>query len=216
MSKAFRAFTKLKSDNKIRDFNSRLFESYRISCNFTHNEYTCRKISESAKLRVGDKNPFYGRVHSDESKIKMSNKRKEYLSTHEGSFKGKHWSESDRKRISSQHLGVKLSEDHRKRISDGCKKVKDKLSANKNRTWCNNGSIQIFLKPNELIPDGFIKGQLPMSLKNKLKCKEAAKSRNYIKKNNGSLGMHWYNNGVYNKLFYECPENFIVGRLHKA
>jgi hypothetical protein len=30
---------------------------------------------------------------------------------------------------------------------------------------------------------------------------------------NGSLGMHWYNNGLVNKLAFECPEGFIAGRL---
>ena len=30
---------------------------------------------------------------------------------------------------------------------------------------------------------------------------------------NGSLGMHWYNNGKVNKFAYECPEGFVKGRL---
>ena len=30
---------------------------------------------------------------------------------------------------------------------------------------------------------------------------------------NGSLGMHWYNNGIVNNLAYECPEGFVKGRL---
>lgn len=30
---------------------------------------------------------------------------------------------------------------------------------------------------------------------------------------NGSLGMHWYNNGIVNKFTYTCPEGFVKGRL---
>lgn len=30
---------------------------------------------------------------------------------------------------------------------------------------------------------------------------------------NGSLGMHWYNNGEVNKLTNSCPEGFVLGRL---
>lgn len=30
---------------------------------------------------------------------------------------------------------------------------------------------------------------------------------------NGSLGMHWYNNGIVNKFTYTCPDGFVKGRL---
>jgi group I intron endonuclease len=39
------------------------------------NESTRLKNSESAKKRIGDKNPFYGKTHSDYSKNEMSKKR---------------------------------------------------------------------------------------------------------------------------------------------
>ena len=29
----------------------------------------------------------------------------------------------------------------------------------------------------------------------------------------GATGMHWYNNGIVNKVSYECPEGFVEGRL---
>jgi len=35
-------------------------------------ESTKRKISEKAKLRTGEKNPFYGRIHTEETKSKIS------------------------------------------------------------------------------------------------------------------------------------------------
>ena len=30
-----------------------------------------------------------------------------------------------------------------------------------------------------------------------------------------AFGKHWYNNGIINKLCYECPEGFTPGQLHK-
>jgi group I intron endonuclease len=36
-----------------------------------HTEETCKKMSESHKLLIGDKNPFYGKSHSEETKTKI-------------------------------------------------------------------------------------------------------------------------------------------------
>lgn len=38
-------------------------------------------------------------------------------------------------------------------------------------------------------------------------------TRNKLSKN--GIGRHWYNNGQINKFFYECPDGFTPGQLHK-
>ena len=42
---------------------------------------------------------------------------------------------------------------------------------------------------------------------------ESAKKRPITK---GSKGMSWFNNGVINKMAYECPEGFVKGKLKKV
>ena len=45
------------------------------------------------------------------------------------------------------------------------------------------------------------------------KMSESAKKRPITK---GSKGMSWFNNGVINKMAYECPEGFVKGKLKKV
>jgi hypothetical protein len=42
-----------------------------------HSDITKKKISEKSKQRIGEKNPFYGKKHSEETKIRIANKLKE-------------------------------------------------------------------------------------------------------------------------------------------
>lgn len=39
---------------------------------------------------------------------------------------------------------------------------------------------------------------------------------NMSKLSRGSTGMHWFNNGIENKMAFECPEGFVKGRLKKC
>ena len=48
-----------------------------------------------------------------------------------------------------------------------------------------------------------------LSEETKKKISAAHKGR----KTKGSTGMHWYNNGIDNVLYYTCPEGYIKGRL---
>lgn len=49
-------------------------------------------------------------------------------------------------------------------------------------------------------------------------CENISKSKkgnNNAKGNKNTKGMHWYNNGIENKLTYDCPEGFVKGMLKK-
>ena len=58
-------------------------------------------MSESAKQRVGEANPFYGKKHSAETKQKISDKKK----GQKGSMLGKHHTEETRQKISQLRMG---------------------------------------------------------------------------------------------------------------
>lgn len=47
-------------------------------------------------------------------------------------------------------------------------------------------------------------------IKNSIKFKEAMKNRIIPK------GRHWYNNGLLNKLDFECPEGFVKGKIRRG
>lgn len=63
-----------------------------------------QKISES---KIGEKNPFYGRKHSPETRQKMSENRR-----------GKKMSDETKQKISESKLGQQLSPEHKKKLSE--------------------------------------------------------------------------------------------------
>lgn len=78
-------------------------------------EETKEKLSEIAKQRTGEKNPFYGKHHSEESKLKMSESKK-----------GKSLTEEHKQKISNAikgenhpNYGKHLSEETKKKIGKG-------------------------------------------------------------------------------------------------
>lgn len=110
------------------------------SGNPMRNEESRNKDSEAHK---GEKNPFYGKKHSEEARKKIS----------EGN-KGKKYSEDSRKKISiamKGKPGKPRSEEAKKKIG-----IASKLR-NKNRCWFNNGKINKFCFE---CPEGFVPGQL--------------------------------------------------------
>ena len=59
------------------------------------------KISEHAKLRTGEKNPFYGKRHSDETKLKIHNSLIGHISWN----KGKKLNEETKQKIRESMIG---------------------------------------------------------------------------------------------------------------
>ena len=92
-------------------------------------EETRRKISETHKgLQVGEKNPFYGKQHTEETRRKISK-----------SQKGKHLSEETKRKMSesrkgrpspnkgkpAHNKGIPMSEEQKRKISESKKNISD-------------------------------------------------------------------------------------------
>lgn len=145
-----------------------------------YEEATKEAARASSEANKGEKNPMYGKKHSEEAKKKIS-------AAHKGeknSFYGKHHSAETRKKISEGNKGKptwskgkKLSEETKKKISEAQKgennhnygkhfseetkkKLSEAMKGNKyhlGKHWFNNGKIN---KRAYECPDGFIPGML--------------------------------------------------------
>ena len=128
-----------------------------------HTKESKQRIGNSVR---GEKNGFYGKQHSEETRKIMSKKRKQRITKDE-----------TRAKMSKAHKGKKFTEEHRHKISEAQKGEKGnnwgkKLSNNtkqkisktiSNQKWLNNGTINKRV-PTELVPDyiqqGFVYGRL--------------------------------------------------------
>lgn len=75
-------------------------------------------------------------------------------------------------------------------------------------TCYTNGTKNIFIKPGELVPEGFVKGMVHPNRKSRKGCKVKPTT----------TGTFWVNNGAINKLIQPegiIPDGFIKGRLMK-
>ena len=136
------------------------------------------------------KGNFYGMHHTEESKRKNAEKHK-----------GKHHTEETRRKMSEAHKGRTSPMKGRLQTKDAKEKISNKLKGLKKpkRTpqHCKHLSESL-------------KGKYQQSPEFRRMNSERQKGHKW---SNGSLGMHWYNNGKENRLTYECPEGFVKGRM---
>ena len=126
--------------------------------------------------------------------------------------------------ISAEEYAI-LRKQHAKAVSDKQKnkivlnKTKEKISkshANVNGTnnpaygrhWYNNGKERLYLKDTDIIPEGFVKGNLPLTEEDKQKKSKASRHLTTCK------GTHWFNNGIKEIMCKECPDGYKQGRLN--
>lgn len=112
------ALTKM-MDGKERIKNSKLYEDVKIITGELHRlkkigvtwedrfglEESIKRKKKHSEQRIGDNNPFYGKKHSEETRLKMSQNHVDF-SKEKHPMYGKHLSEETRKKISENHADV--------------------------------------------------------------------------------------------------------------
>ena len=130
-------------------------------------EEAMREAAEQhSKAMKGEKNPFYGRKRSEESRRKMREAKK----GEKHPMYGKHHSEETKKKMREAHKGKKMSEESKKKNMEAHKgkkfseETKKKLreahkgnTAAKGMRWFNNGEKCVRARE---CPEGFILGRI--------------------------------------------------------
>ena len=113
-----------------------------------------KKMSE---VTSGEKNPFYGKHHSDETKRKISEAKM-----------GCRLSKETIKKIIEAHIGKPLSLAHRQKLSESAKKrYSDPLKTPVyNKPWYNNGLQESHFYEGQQ-PEGWVRGRLKRQRKRK-------------------------------------------------
>lgn len=119
-------------------------------------------------------------------------------------------SEETKKKISNSHKGKPMSKQARLNMSLNHVDNSGKNNPAFGRHWYNNGKKRLYLKDTDIIPEGFVKGNLPLTEEDKKRKSESGKG-----KHGQSKGSHWYNNGITEVMDFSCPEGFVKGRLKK-
>ena len=125
---------------------------------FLHHKGRClseehkKKLSEAKKGKyAGEKNPMYGKKHSEEVRNKISR-----------AHKGKKMSTETRKRMSESRKGHLVSEETRKKMSEARQNISAETrrkigEAKKGMRWFNNGEKCVRAKE---CPEGYYPGRL--------------------------------------------------------
>lgn len=155
---------------------------YRIDANYVSVGLK-RYYSTLTKEQKLQRNPMYGKHHSEETKQLWKER-------HRGEYK--HSDETKRKRSASL-MGRQFSEETKKLMSQNHSDVSGHNNPmyGKHLIYCNNGIVDKRVPTIDDIPEGFVLGR----------------------KSNGHINKKWFNNGVINKFAYECPEGFHPGRI---
>ena len=77
-----------------------------------------KRLSEQAKLRIGEMSPMYGKHHSEQSKKKMSESKKGKQTGENNPFYNKKHSEETRKRLSECRKGAKHTDETKAKMSE--------------------------------------------------------------------------------------------------
>jgi len=151
-----------------------------------------------SELHKGEKNGRYHKEVSEETRkqISIGNKGKirndEFKRKISSILTGKKKPANFGEKVSKALKGKKKSDIHLQHLKKSHKIVEEK---NRGRIIYNNGIREIRLHPNEMVPEGFIKGRIKSKMKSNL-------PKNY----------HWYNNGKIAIYCEKCPEGFVKGR----
>ncbi len=161
-----------------------------------------RIVSEKQRMHIENLNIF--------NKTKSEEKRKEHYKNLSNSTKGKPKPEGFGEKISNKMTGKPkpwlLNENNCSKRDDVRLKISQRKKGIKlEGKWYTNNISNVYIKPNEIVPNGFILGKC-LSEKEKIRRKEYYKNK--PKK-------HWYNNGIISKMYVENnqPNGWNLGRF---
>lgn len=129
------------SEYKKYDFNKNLAIGGSVNRGHRWSDEARENISKIRKGKnIGEKHPFYGKKHDEETKKLISEKLKEFYSEHEANFKGKKHNEESLKKISENRTGKTAGKNHPLWGTHRSEETKKKISnANKGKNHPNYG-----------------------------------------------------------------------------